>query len=61
MQKLLDETPLSIGGTEAIAFKGVSRLYGNVIAVNNVDLSIEQGTLFRSLGLRGAARPHRCA
>jgi ABC-type Fe3+/spermidine/putrescine transport system ATPase subunit len=56
MQKPLDEVTRSTPETEVVAFKGVSKNYGDVIAVDNVDLGIEQGTFVSILGPSGCGK-----
>ena len=40
----------------AIEIKNLSKHYGNVIAVDNLSLSVEQGELFSLLGVNGAGK-----
>jgi len=56
MQKPLGNMTRSAGEAEVITFKGVSKHYGNVIAVDNIDLGIEQGTFVSILGPSGCGK-----
>ena len=40
----------------AILMKELTKKYGNIVAVNNLDLTIEQGELFALLGVNGAGK-----
>ena len=40
----------------AITIKALTKRYANLIAVNNLDLTIEQGELFALLGVNGAGK-----
>ena len=40
----------------AILMKELTKKYGNMVAVNNLDLTIEQGELFALLGVNGAGK-----
>jgi iron(III) transport system ATP-binding protein len=40
-----------------VEFRRVTKRYGDVVAVNQVSFTIEQGTLVTLLGRRAAARP----
>lgn len=40
----------------AIIIKGLTKEYGSVVAVNNLNLIIEQGELFALLGVNGAGK-----
>jgi putative spermidine/putrescine transport system ATP-binding protein len=46
--------------TAAVSFRGVSRHFGTVRAVDGVDLDIAEGEFFAMLGPRGPARPPAC-
>ena len=39
-----------------IAVKGLTKFYGELAAVNGVDLSVEQGEIFALLGPNGAGK-----
>lgn len=41
---------------EDIACKGLTKRYGNIVAVDNLDLSVEQGTVFGFLGPNGSGK-----
>src|SRR5262245_59685752 len=56
MQKPLDRETRPSGETEVISFRGVSKHYGNVIAVDNIDLAIAQGTFVSILGPSGCGK-----
>ena len=40
----------------SIIIKELTKKYGNVVAVNNLNLTIEQGELFALLGVNGAGK-----
>jgi spermidine/putrescine transport system ATP-binding protein len=56
MQKPLDKVTRPAGETQVVAFTGVSKHYGNVIAVDNIDLTIAQGTFVSILGPSGCGK-----
>ena len=39
-----------------IQTQGLSKRYGNVLAVDQVDLRVDQGEIYGFIGLNGAAR-----
>jgi len=43
-----------------IEVRGLVKRYGELIAVDQVDLTVEAGDVFGYLGPNGAARPPRC-
>ncbi|WP_335339552.1 hypothetical protein [Falsihalocynthiibacter arcticus] len=47
--------------TSAIRLSGVSRHYGAVKAVDNIDLDIAEGEFFAMLGPSGLAKQPPCA
>ena len=40
----------------AVIIKELTKKYGNIVAVNNLNLTIEQGELFALLGVNGAGK-----
>ena len=40
----------------AIIIKELTKKYGKIVAVNNLNLTIEQGELFALLGVNGAGK-----
>ena len=41
---------------QAISAKGLTKRYGNTLAVNNIDLKVNQGQIFTLLGPNGAGK-----
>ena len=44
-----------------VATRGLVKRYGEITAVDHVDLTVERGDVFGYLGPNGAGRPPRCA
>ena len=45
---------LVVGEVNAIELKGITKRFGNVIANNNVDLSVKKGEILSVLGENGS-------
>jgi ABC-2 type transport system ATP-binding protein len=55
-QRLLEKPVRSDNGSPAIETRGLSRRFGDLAAVDGVDLSVERGELFALLGPNGAGK-----
>jgi ABC-2 type transport system ATP-binding protein len=55
-QRLWDKPVRSDNGSPAIETRGLSRRFGDLAAVDGVDLSVERGELFALLGPNGAGK-----
>ncbi len=45
-----------LSGSAAISISGLTKRYGNLIAVNHLDLEVQRGEVFGFLGLNGAGK-----
>ncbi len=45
-----------LSGSAAISIRGLTKLYGRLIAVDNLDLNVPRGEVFGFLGLNGAGK-----
>ena len=48
--------PMDAPPIPAVAILGLTRLYGNITALNNLDLTVNQGDLFGFIGSNGAGK-----
>ena len=48
------------GAAPDVSLAGIRKAYGDVVAVEHVDLEIARGEFFTMLGPSGSARPRRC-
>lgn len=50
------KAPLALGGTAAVEARGLVKMYGDVVALDGLDLTVAEGTVLGLLGPNGAGK-----